>query len=317
MKFIPLIVTVAPTAPEVGLKLVMVGVGRTVKLVELKTVTPLVVTDIFPVDVPEGTMAVMADAVDDNTVAETPLNDTRGEALKLLPLIVMVAPSAPLAGVKPEIAGVGNTRKLDPLLIVIPFTVIEIGPVFAPTGTEVAILDVVSEVTVAVVPLKDTTGMVIKFVPEIVTAVLTAPLVGLNPVMVGVGNTVKIDPEVMVTPLTVIDIAPVDAPTGTAVAIVVVVNEVTAAVVPLNDIAGVVLKFVPVMMTIAPTAPLVGLKLVTVGVDRITKLLVLKTVTPLTVTEILPEVEPAGTKAVMLLVVEAVIMAVVLLNLTI
>jgi hypothetical protein len=295
----------------------MVGVGRTVKLEELSTVTPLVVTDIFPVDVPEGTIAVMAEAVDDNTVAETPLKDTSGEALKLLPLMVMVAPSAPLEGVKPEIAGVGNTRKLDPLLIVIPFTLIEIGPVFAPTGTVVAILDVVPEVTVAVVPLKVTPCMVLKFVPEMVTAVLTAPLMGLNPVMVGVGNTVKIDPEVMVTPFTVMDIAPVVAPAGTAVVIVVVVNELTDAVTPLKDTVGVVLKFVPVMVTIAPSAPLVGLKPLTVGVDRITKLLVLKMVTPLTVTEIFPEVAPGGTKAVMLLVVEAVITAVVLLNLTI
>jgi hypothetical protein len=212
--------------------------------------------------------------------------------------------------------GVGNTEKFVPLVIVIPFTVIEIGPEFAPEGTVVAILVDVAEETVAEVPLNDTVGVVIKLVPEIVTGVPEAPLVGLNPEIVGVGNTVKIDPEVRVTPLTVIEIAPVDAPGGTAVTMLVVVKEETEAGVPLNDTVGVVLKLVPVIVTIAPTAPLAGLNPVNVGVDRITKLLELSTVTPLTVTEIFPVVAPTGTLTVMELVDDAVTTAVVLLNLT-
>jgi hypothetical protein len=176
LKFVPVIVTVALTAPLFGVKLVMVGVAKTLKLAELTIVMPLVVMDIFPVEVPDGTTAVILEEVEETTVAETPLNNTIGDALKLFPLIVMDAPAAPLVGVKLDMLGVGNTEKLDPLLIVIPFTVIKIGPELAPKGTLVAILDVVEDDTVAAVPLNDTMGVVIKFVPEIFTGVPTAPL---------------------------------------------------------------------------------------------------------------------------------------------
>jgi hypothetical protein len=53
-KFVPLIVTEVPTAPEVGVKLVMVGVGRTVKATPLLA-TPLTVTTTLPVAAPVGT----------------------------------------------------------------------------------------------------------------------------------------------------------------------------------------------------------------------------------------------------------------------
>jgi hypothetical protein len=66
--------------------------------------------------------------------------------------------------------------------------------------------EVVAAVTVAVVPLNLTTlfaGVVLKFVPEIVTVAPTAPFDGENPVKVGVGKTVKLEALVNVTPLTV------------------------------------------------------------------------------------------------------------------
>ena len=71
-----------------------------------------------------------------------------------------------------------------------------------------------------------------------------------------------------VEPPTVTDITPVVAPAGTVVVILVAVLAVTNAVVPLNItmlLAGVVLKFVPVMVTTVPMGPLVGLKEVMVG----------------------------------------------------
>jgi hypothetical protein len=317
LKFVPVIVTAAPTAPLTGEKPVNVGDGSTVKLEVLVIVIPLVVTVIFPVDV-EGTIAVMLEADEEVTVALTPLKETKGEGPKFAPLMVTVAPIAPLEGVKGvELkVGVGNTEKLEPLLIVIPLTVTRIRPEFAPAGTLVAILDVVEDETTADVPLNVTTGVVSKFVPEIFTSVPTAPLNGVNPVIVGVGNTVKLETLAIVTPFTVIEIFPEVAPSGTDVVMLVVVNEVTAAGIPLNETEGDVLKFVPVIVTMASIAPLLGLKLVIVGADSTTKLFVLVTVTPLTVTEIFPEVAPDGTLAVMLLVVEAVTTAVVLLNLT-
>jgi hypothetical protein len=77
-------------------------------------------------------------------------------------------------------------------------------------------------------------GVVLKFVPEIVTVAPGAPWLGLNPDMVGSGNTVKSLALSMVTPLTVIEILPVVAPFGTIVDTLVVVDVVTTAIVLLN-----------------------------------------------------------------------------------
>jgi hypothetical protein len=88
--------------------------------------------------------------------------------------MVTVAPTAPLAGVKLLITGVG-TIKLEKLEPVILLTVTEIGPVVAPNGTEVVMLVVVDAVTTLVVPLKSTVfsaGTLLKLVPVITT---TAP----------------------------------------------------------------------------------------------------------------------------------------------
>ena len=57
VKFVPLIVTLVPTGPLVGVKLVIVGAGMTVKLVALVPVPPGVVTLSAPVVAPAGTVA--------------------------------------------------------------------------------------------------------------------------------------------------------------------------------------------------------------------------------------------------------------------
>ena len=57
VKFVPLIVTLAPTGPLVGVTLVIVGAGRTVKLVALVAVPPGVVTLTGPVVASAGTVA--------------------------------------------------------------------------------------------------------------------------------------------------------------------------------------------------------------------------------------------------------------------
>lgn len=322
LKFVPEMVTVAPSAPLAGVNPVKVGVGATVKLFVLKIVMPFRVKEILPVVAPIGTVVVILVAVEAVTLAATPLKVkmlSSGIALKFEPLIMTVAPTAPLAGLKPAIEGVGETLKLDPVVMVIPFTFMEMGPEVAPAGTLVAILDVVEVVTEANVPLNDTVGMVMKFVPVIVTTVPTAPLVGLKPVTVGEDNTVKLAALVMVTPLTVIEILPVVAPAGTLAVMLLVVDAVTVADVLLNFttlFTGVVLKFVPEIMTVALTAPLDGLNPVRVGVANTVKLVALTIVTPLSVTEILPVVAPAGTVVVMLVFVDEVTTAVVLLNFT-
>ena len=57
VKFVPLIVTLAPTGLLVGETLVIVGAGMTVKLVALVAVPPGVVTRTGPVVAPVGTVA--------------------------------------------------------------------------------------------------------------------------------------------------------------------------------------------------------------------------------------------------------------------
>ena len=57
VKFVPLIVTLVPTGPLVGVKLVTVGAGTTVKLLALVAVPPGVVTLTGPLVAPAGTVA--------------------------------------------------------------------------------------------------------------------------------------------------------------------------------------------------------------------------------------------------------------------
>ena len=70
------------------------------------------------------------------------------------------------------------------------------------------------------------------------------------------------------------------------------------ALVPLNRTAVAPVKFVPLIVTLAPTAPLAGVKLVIVGALADTvKVLALVAVPPAVVTLSVPVVAPAGTVA--------------------
>ena len=307
LKLVPDMITVAFSAPLAGLKPEIDGEGNTVKADKLLTVTPLVVTEIVPEDAPAGTDVVTLVGVDEVTTAGVPLNDTMGDVLKLVPLIITTAPAAPSEGVKVEIVGVSNTLNGDPLETVSPFSVNEIVPVDAPTGTEVVILVEVEAVTTAATPLNSTTllvGVVLKLFPEMITDAPTAPLAGLNPVIDGVGSTVKSLTLVTVTPLTVTEIFPKVAPAGTVVVMLVAVEEETAAAIPLKRTTfsvGVMLKFVPVIVTVVPSAPLLGVKLEKVGEATTIKLVgAVVMVMPLVVTAMGPDAASEGTEVVML-----------------
>ena len=65
--------------------------------------------------------------------AFTPLNVTAVAPMKLEPLIVTLAPTAPLAGVKLAIVGTGV--KFEALVAVPPGVVTRSGPVVTPAGT--------------------------------------------------------------------------------------------------------------------------------------------------------------------------------------
>lgn len=165
--------------------------------------------------------------------------------------------------------GVGKTVKLTPLLST-PLAWTTTLPVVAPVGTGALILVALQLVGVAVVPLNLTVLLpcvLPKFDPAIVTEVPTAPDVGDRLLMLGVPRTVK-DFPLLPLPDTVTTTLPVVAPEGTMATMLVALQLVTDAVLPLNLtvlLPCVVPNPVPVIVTEAPTAPEVGLKLVIEG----------------------------------------------------
>src|ERR1044071_470068 len=112
----PLITTIAPGAPLVGLKLVILGM--TEKLAALVALPAEFTTVILPVVAPAGTTALMDVEETGVTVEEeTPLNLTSVTVSSLLPLMVTSVPIGPLSGVKLLMAsGVHvSTRSKSPL----------------------------------------------------------------------------------------------------------------------------------------------------------------------------------------------------------
>ena len=188
------------------------------------------------------------------------------------------------------------------------FTVTVMVPVVAPVGTVVVMLVAVDAVTVAATPLKFTVllaGVVLKFVPVMVTVVPTGPLAGAKLAIVGGMKTVNEEALVAVSAFTVTVIVPVVAPTVTVVVMLVAVDAFTVAPVPLKLTvlsAGVVLKPVPVMVTVVPTGPLMGLKELIAGTNstsglahKLPKVLPAKSFVPLTLRAVIPiiPVKPA------------------------
>jgi len=161
-----------------------------------------------------------------------------------------------------------------------------------------------------------------KFVPVTVTAAPIAPDAGDKLVMVGAEDavtTVKLVP-LLALPFAMTTTFPDMAPAGTVVSIEVSVQLVTVAFVPLNvtepDVEP---KFVPVIVTAAPTAPEFGDKLVMLGVEddvttvNPTRLLPV----PLTVTTTLPVEAPVGTFVAIEVSDQLVVLAAVPLKLTV
>ena len=103
-------VTEAPSTPDVGFKLVMLGGGTvTVKLTPVLA-TPSTITTTFPVVAPVGTLTTRLVALHVITVANVPLNVTvlvLCVAPKFAPAIVTDDPVAPDVGLRLVIPGVG------------------------------------------------------------------------------------------------------------------------------------------------------------------------------------------------------------------
>lgn len=113
VKPIPLITTVAPVNPAVGVNPVTVGPPATVKFgvprLTVLAVPPAVITVIGPVVAPAGTVAT-SDVLVQVVVAGTPLNFTLPPdcvAPKLAPVIVTDVPTEPFVGLNPVMPGAG------------------------------------------------------------------------------------------------------------------------------------------------------------------------------------------------------------------
>jgi hypothetical protein len=317
-KFVPVSVTNAPIGPDIGDRLVMQGAATTVNTFPL-LFTPLAYTTTLPVVAPDGTVTAMLVAVQVVTLAVTPLNLTvplSWDEPKFVPLTVTAAPTVPVPIDRLVMLGAATTVNPFPLLFT-PLANTITFPVVAPDGTVTAMLVAVQVVTLAVAPLNLTVPLPCgdpKFIPMTATAAPTAPDVIDWLVMLGVATTVKFTP-LLLSPPTSTTTFPIVAPVGTVVTMLVVVQVVTLAVIPLNLTVlarWAEPKLVPVIVTVAPTAPDVIDKLVMPGATA--KLFPLLFTAPATTTT-LPLVAVAGTVVTMVVAVHVVAVAVVPLNL--
>jgi hypothetical protein len=192
VRFVPVMTTLVPTLPLVGVNDVIVGTPVTVKLAALFAVPLGVVTCSGPVVAPTGTVAVIEVAeVTVNVEAAAVLNVTPVVPQKFVPVITTEEPTAPLVGANDVIvaAAAGATVKLAALGVSAAVVSTVIVPVEAPAGTTaVAIVSLEAENVTAAVPpppLKVTpvgAPADVKPLPVMVTVVPTTPHTGENDV---------------------------------------------------------------------------------------------------------------------------------------
>src|SRR5215470_8554628 len=106
-----------PTAPVLGVRLLILGAAVTVKLTPPLATPPAAVTTTFPVVAPIGTVAVMLAGLQLEIVAVIALNVTLPlpcEGPKFAPAIVTDAPTQPLFGVRLVMLGAAVTVKETP-----------------------------------------------------------------------------------------------------------------------------------------------------------------------------------------------------------
>jgi len=150
--------------------------------------------------------------------------------------MVTGVPTGPEVGFRLVMLGGGFvTVKVTPLLGP-PLTVTTMLPVVAPVGTGATIIVGLQLEGVDAEPLKVTVlahCVFPKFVPVIKTEVPTGPDGGVMFVMLGVGRTVKATPLLAIPP-TVATTLPVVDPAGTGTAILVALQLLGVATIPLN-----------------------------------------------------------------------------------
>jgi len=190
VRFVPVITTLVPALPLVGVNDVMVGAAATVKTVALFAgPPPVVVTWSRLVVAPAGTVAVICVAEFTTNVAPTAPNCTDVVQPKFVPVMTTLDPTAPLVGRNDEIVGTpaAATMKFVVLIVLPVGASTEIGPLAAPAGT-VGVIDVF-EATVNtgwfVAPNRTAVAspLLLKPKPVMVTGVVATPHVGENDVI--------------------------------------------------------------------------------------------------------------------------------------
>ena len=299
VKLVPVIVTVSPVRADDGVNELMVGAGINVKLLEELAVPPGVVTDIVPL-VPLATTAVILVALTTvKEVAAVPPKLTAVAPVKLVPVMVTIAPVGADDGVNELMLGAGINVKLLEELAVPPGVVTDIIPVVPLATTAVMLVALTTVKELAAVPPKLTVVAPVKSVPVMVTVSPVAADVGVNELMLGAGINVKLLEELAVPPGVVIDIVPLVPLATTAVMLVALTTVKEVAAVPPKLTAVAPVKSVPVMVTVSPVAADVGVNELMLGAGINVKLLEELTVPPGVVTDIVP-VAPFPTTAVML-----------------
>jgi len=136
-KFVPEIVTGAPSGPVAGSKALIVGGGGiTTKLDALAAKPPGVVTAMLPVVAPAGTRAMICKAVSELiVVAGAPPNVTLLAFERFVPLIVTLVPTTPLLGEKLPTVGGWITVKAVALDVEPPGVVTDMRPLVVPEDT--------------------------------------------------------------------------------------------------------------------------------------------------------------------------------------
>jgi hypothetical protein len=322
-KFIPEIVTEVPTGPNPGDSMETIGTEATVKSTPLLEV-PLTVTITFPVEAPEGTGTPMLVALQLVGAARTPLKVTvlaPGAEPKLEPEMTTAVPTGPAVGARPAMQGPDPTMNATPLLATPP-TVATTFPVVAPVGTVATMLVAVHVVVVATVPLNVTVLVPLvapKFVPVTVTDAPIAPHAGVKPVMEGPVTGLKIK-QLLDCPLTVTTRQPAVAPEGTDTPMLVALQLVVVAAIPLNVTElcpWVVPKPVPIIVVAVPGGPDEGETDVMTGGGGPTVNTTPLLATPPTVTTTFPEVAPVGTCVTILDALQVVTVATLPLKVTV
>ena len=193
VKLLPVITMELPADPLPGLKLEIAGAATVILKFVLDVVVPAgVVTAMTPVVVPLAIVAVICVALFTvKLAAALPLKVTAVAPVKSVPVITTETPTAPVVGLKVDMAG-GKVMAKLPDDAPVPLEVVTlIFPVVEPLATTaVIVVALVTEKLEAAFAPNVTAVAPVRFVPVMVTVVPATPEAGAKLVMEGAGVTV-------------------------------------------------------------------------------------------------------------------------------